>query len=44
MKTNYAKIIIKILHNYQLTNPLLTITADNTVNNQTMYEKVKKEL
>ena len=44
IKINYAKIIIKILHDYQFTNQLLTITADNAANNQTIREKVKNGL
>ena len=44
MKINYTKIIIKILHDYQFTNQLLTITINNAVNNQTMHEKMKNKL
>ena len=44
MKTNYAKIIIKTLHDYQFTNRLLTITIDNAANNQTMREEMKNGL
>ena len=32
------------LHNYQFRNRLLTITADNAANNQTIREKMKNEL